>query len=164
MSAPGESSQFQFEKRRAAAILTLSTGVSLQGDFFIAGGITSHEGPERVGEMLNSEPGFFPFEIPNGPASRTVLVNRAHVVTVVLADDEATGVPGYSVAKRVDVQMLLSTGERIVGAVRIYRPAGRDRLSDWTRQPEAFLYLETGGRTLIVNSAHIIEASEAPTA
>jgi hypothetical protein len=56
--------------------------------------------------------------------------------------------------------MLLSTGDHLQGAVRVYRPEGRDRLSDWARQTEVFRYVETEEKTLIVNSAHIVEISE----
>ena len=56
--------------------------------------------------------------------------------------------------------MRLSTGEQITGAVCVYRPEGRDRLSDWARQSELFRYVETDDKTIIVNSAHIIEISE----
>ena len=46
--------------------------------------------------------------------------------------------------------------------MRVYRPEGRDRLSDWTRQPETFRYVETDDTTVIVNVAHIVEVSEVP--
>jgi len=160
MTAEGATSQFQFDKRRAGAIVTLTTGGTIQGEFFIAGDITRHEGPERVGEMLNADPGFVPFEMHDGAGARTVLLNRAHVVTVALADDEASRDPGYSVAPRRTVRMLLSTGAELSGAVRVYRPEGRDRLSDWTRQPEAFRYLETSTGTVLVNMAHIVDIFE----
>ena len=93
--------------------------------------------------------------MPTGP--RTVLFNRDHVVTVVLSDNEASRDPGYTVATRRTVSMRLSTGEQITGAVCVYRPEGRDRLSDWARQSEVFRYVETDDKTIIVNSAHIVE-------
>jgi hypothetical protein len=92
----------------------------------------------------------------------TVLYNRPHVVLVALADNEAEREPGYSVATRRFVSLLLSTGQRVAGAVRVYQPAGRDRLSDWTRQPGTFRYLETGDQTLLVNAEHIVDISEVP--
>ena len=79
---------------------------------------------------------------------------------VALAEDEASRDPGYDVATRRFVSVLLSNGQRVVGAVRVYRPEGRDRLSDWARQPETFRYIETSDTTLIVNVAHIVEVSE----
>lgn len=92
---------------------------------------------------------------------RTVLLHRSQVRTVALeGHDESRRDPGYEVATERRVSMLLSDGHRVDGAVRVYRPPGRDRLSDWARAPEAFRYLETRDGTLIVNVAHIIEVFE----
>src|ERR1700688_3147900 len=113
-------SQFLVEKQRANAVLTLSSGQSARGCFFTAGGSARHAGPERVGDLLNSEAGFFPFEIHDADGYRTVLFNPRHVVVVGLADNEASRDPGYSVATRRVVSVLLSSGQRLVGAVRVY--------------------------------------------
>jgi hypothetical protein len=156
-------SQFRIEKRRTEGRLRLSSGALIQGYFFIAGGSARHDGPERVWDLLNSEPGLFPFEITDTGGTRTVLFNRDHVVTVALSDNEASRDPGYAVATRRAVSLLLSTGERVEGAVRVYRPEGRDRLSDWARQPDVFRYVETSDATLIVNCGHIVEISEVTT-
>jgi hypothetical protein len=153
-------SAFRVEKQRANAVLTLSNGQSTHGCFFTAGGSARHAGPEQVGDLLNSETGFFPFEIHDADGRRTVLFNRSHVVMVAVADNEASRDPGYSVATRRVVSMLLSSGQRVVGAVRVYRPEGHERLSDWARQPEAFQYVETAEATFIVNMAHIIDVHE----
>jgi hypothetical protein len=48
----------------------------------------------------------------------------------------------------------------VVGRVRIYRPEGRDRLSDYARVHEMFRYVETAEATLLLNSAHIVEFRE----
>ena len=160
MSTEPAGSEFRFEKRRADAVVTLSNGQSVHGSFFISLGSAIDGGPERVGDLLNLETGFFPFETRDQPGPRTVLINRANVVSVALADKEATRDPGYEVATRRVVSVLLSTGGRVTGAVRVYRPEGRDRLSDWTRQPEIFRYIETDTLTLIVNMAHIVEVTE----
>jgi hypothetical protein len=42
----------------------------------------------------------------------------------------------------------------------VYRPAGRDRLSDYARSSDAFRYVESSEATYIVNSAHIVEFME----
>jgi hypothetical protein len=44
--------------------------------------------------------------------------------------------------------------------VSVYRPAGRDRLSDYARSDEIFRYVESGDCTVIVNSAHLVELGE----
>jgi len=155
-------SEYQFEKQRVAATVTLSSGQSTRGTFFTAAASAQSDGPERVGDLLNRETGFFPFEIQEPEGSRTVLYNRAHVVVVGLAENEEQRDAGYDVATRRFVSILLTNGQRVVGAVRVYRPKGRDRLSDWTRQPETFRYLETGDMTVLVNAAHIVDISEVP--
>jgi hypothetical protein len=171
-------SEYRVEKKRAAAELTLATGATVKGCFFLWGASHSHRGSERVGDLLNEQAGFFPFEIEGG---ETALYNRAQVVIVRLPglsdpepsrDSTGSGAvsagsssevqlePGYEVATRRLVSMLLSTGDRIAGTVSVYRPAGRDRLSDYARSEQMFRYVETEDQTLIVNSAHLVELRE----
>lgn len=154
-------SGFRFEKRRASAVLTLAGGETVTGSFFVAGS-ASHEGPERVAELLNSEPGFFPFEVAREAAIETVLYNRAHLLFAEVLDHEERDVPGYAVAVARDVSLTLSNGQRIDGIVRVQRPEGRDRVSDWLRQREMFRYVEAADVTLIVNAAHIVAITEVP--
>ena len=155
-------SEFRIEKRRAEAALTLTTGASVKGCFFLSGSSASHSGPERVADLLNGETGFFPFELNPGVAPYTVLYNRTQLVLVRLLEDtvEAQLDPGYSVATEREVRILLSNGTAVEGRVRVYRPSGRDRLSDYARAPEVFRYVETPGGTVIVNAEHIVELRE----
>ena len=157
-------SEFRVEKRRAEAELTLSTGTRVKGAFFLAGSSAGHAGPERVGDLLNGEQGFFPFELSGGGNPRTVLYHRAHVTTIVLPPNviEAQLDPGYDLATKRRVSILLSTGTRVAGTVSVYRPLGHDRLSDYARVGEVFRYLETSDHTLIINFAHIVELLEIP--
>jgi hypothetical protein len=91
-----------------------------------------------------------------------VLYNRTQVVLVSLLEEiiEAQLDPGYSVATERAIRILLSNGEAVEGRVRVYRPSGRDRLSDYARAPEMFRYVETPGGTVIVNADHIVELRE----
>jgi hypothetical protein len=157
-----DGSEFRVEKRRAEAALTLTTGTTIRGCFFLADSRASHGGPERVADLLNAEIGFFPFGLHGDRAPSTVLYNRTQLVLVTLLENtiEAQLDPGYSVATERGVRMLLSNGETVQGRVRVYRPTGRDRLSDYARLPETFRYVETEDATLIVNSAHIVELRE----
>jgi hypothetical protein len=158
----GSSSEFRFEKQRTAAVVMLVGGETVRGCFFTAGGTSRHEGAERVGDLLNAETGFFPFEIGEDGGGPTVQYNRSHVISVQVFDDEARREADYAVAKRRSVAVVLSNGLRIDGTVRVYRPEGRDRLSDWARQPEAFRYVESDAATFIVNAAHIVAITEVP--
>ncbi len=163
MSAEVISSRLRVEKRRTEAMVRLTDGSVVGGCFFVAGGSARHAGPERVGDLLNAAPGFVPFEQHRSSGPRTVLYNRAHIVTVTLSEHEASRDPGYVVAPMHVVSLRLSTGEEITGTVRVYQPEGHDRVSDWAREPETFRYVESGPLTILVNTAHIIEVSESPS-
>ena len=154
-----ENSKFRIEKTRATAELMLGTGASVRGCFFLWPSSHSHRGPDRIGDLLNEQTGFFPFQLEDG---HTALYNRAHVVQVRLPPDtlETQIEPGYEVATRHVVSMLLTTGHRITGTVLVYLPAGHDRLSDYARSEQVFRYVETDDHTLIVNSAHMVELKE----
>jgi hypothetical protein len=155
-------SQFRIEKRRAEAELTLSTGATLHGSFFLAPATPTQVGPERVADLLNAETGFFPFDPVRGAETGTIVVNRLHVVAVRLLEPvaEAQVAPGYQVATERHVVMTLANGTRLEGSVRVYCPKGRDRLSDWARSGGVFRYVETPDTTFIVNTAHVVEVRE----
>ena len=158
-------SEFRVEKSRALATLTLSNGTSVDGCFFVLGNSRTHTGPEGIRDVLNAETGFFPFDSigPGGPT--TVLYNRDHLVFVKLEDkDEPRRNPGYEVAVQKIVTMLMSNGARLRGSVRISRPHGSDRLSDFARAQEAFHYLEADNATYIINVHHLLELAEEPPA
>ena len=91
-----------------------------------------------------------------------MLYNRAHVTTIALPShvSEAKLDPGYDVATKRRVSILLSTGMRVAGMVSVYRPAGHDRLSDFAHVEVPFRYLETSDHTLIINTSHIVELVE----
>lgn len=152
-------SEFRVEKRREAAEITLSTGTTVAGHFFLSGSSQLHAGPERVGDLLNLEASFLPFQRADGD---TALINRAHVIKVVLPQNviEAQLDDGYDVATRRHISVLLSNGETITGHVAVYRPIGRDRLSDYAHIDDRFRYVELADRTVLINSQHIVSLLE----
>lgn len=154
-----DASKFRVEKTRATAELVLGTGATVRGCFFLWAGSQPPHGSHRIGDFLNEHAGFFPFQLEDG---QTALYNRSHIVQVHLPPGarEAQMEPGYEVATRHAVTMLLSTGHRITGTVPVYLPIGHDRLSDYARNGPAFRYVETDEHTVIVNSAHILELRE----
>ena len=154
-------SELRVEKSRVEATLTLANGTSVHGCFFIAGNSRTHTGPEGAKDVLNGETGFIPFDTRCADGSRTVLYNRDHIVFVALADKgEPRRDPGYDVATQKTVAMLMTNGTRLNGAVRVFRPQGRDRLSDFTRASETFRYLEAEHATYIINIHHVVELKE----
>src|SRR5262245_28606511 len=142
MDTNPELSGLRIEKARSHASITLSNGDTVFGCFFVAGASLRSAGQERVIDVLNDELGFFPFEVHDDGPPRTVLYNRRHVVMVILANPEARRDPGYDVATERRISLRLSNGRGLDGSVRVYRPEGRDRLSDWARNADQFRYVE----------------------
>ena len=153
-------SEFRIEKVRAEAVVTMSNGQVVRGCFFVFGAGASHDGPERVGELLNDTYDFVPFERLDSDGPRQVVCNRSHLVVVKLRYPEASLEPGYDVATRRIVTLLVSSGQRIIGEIRIFRPERRARVSDWARCGKRFCYVEADEGTLLVNLDHVVEVSE----
>jgi hypothetical protein len=129
-------SEFRVEKSRTEATLTLSSGASVRGCFFVSGSSRTHSGPERVKDAERRD-WILSVRMIGIAGSSTVLYNREHLVMVKLADkDEARSEPGYDVATVRIITVVLSNGTRLRGAVRVHRPHGRDRLSDFARIAE----------------------------
>ena len=82
-------SQFRVEKRRAEAEVTLASGESRRGCFFLSSSSAVHAGPERVKDVLNFESGFFPFETAD-PAL------RARLSTLYIQEMAKRGCHGYT--------------------------------------------------------------------
>jgi tryptophan synthase alpha subunit len=154
-------SEFKVQKHQVAASLVLSTGAMRHGSFFVVTSLT-HGGPERVGDLLNSASGFFPFQHSDGATGQ---YNRSHLVMVTLpagnAEEEFD--PGFAVSQRREVSMMLSTGTSIDGTVLVSGPVGQERLSDFARASKQFWYVLTSRGTVIVNSDHIVELVEKGT-
>ena len=97
----------------------------------------------------------------------TAIVGRVYLTTrLPQTAEQIAGVseeelePGFSVAVRRDVTMLLSTGTAIDGTILVDDAAGHERLSDYARDSKQFWYVLTSRATVIVNSAHIVEIVE----
>src|SRR5262245_37463286 len=157
---PHTASELRIQKHRSEAGVRLTTGEMVHGNFFTSTGSALHAGPERIGDLLNSESGFFPFERRDEDGLQTVLYNRSQVVAVTVSREEPQQEAGYGVAKRCVVSMVLSTGQRVTGSIRVYQPEGHNRLSDWCKSRDQFQYLETDTFAVLVNRAHVVEISE----
>lgn len=152
---------YRVEKERREATLMLSNGLSVHGCVFLSPESATGRRREGIKEVLNSENGFFPFEVREHGTPHTALYHREHVVFLTIPPgEESSEEPGYDVATTQSVAILLADGRRLNGRVRMYCPPGRDRLSDYARSPEVFRYLECHDCTYIVNTRHVVELRE----
>jgi hypothetical protein len=157
-------SPFRMDKRKVDATLTLTSGRTVRGAFFAGENGAFGDGPERIDDLLNQASGraggFFAFARLDTVPSRVVLYNTAHVSVIALDDREARDVPGYEVAPVRQVELTMSNGDTVRGEIRVYLPDGRNRVSDWAREPDTFRSLEVGRDTVLVNIHHVVEIRE----
>ena len=152
-------SEFRVEKRREAADVTLVTGATLSGVFFLAGSSQLHTGPERVGDVMNFEPGFFPFE-----CRRRNLADQSRARAeggAAAADDR--GAARCRLRRRDAASRQGPADDRRERSPATWSssvPPGHDRLSDYAQIDERFRYVELADRTLLINSAHIVALTE----
>jgi len=159
LGARGHMTGFQIEKRRARVRITLASGTTVGAVVFLADVTRNGNRPERVGDMLNADPGFFPSEISEAPAPRMTLFNRDHVVVVRLAEPELERELDASnaIAPRRRVTLLMTNGDVLVGELTIVAPEGHTRVSDAASSGERFRYVETESGTFVVNFDHVVE-------
>ncbi len=161
MSTSFARASLRFEKHRAHARIVLTDGREHDGWFFVAGGAARHGGRERIADLLESATGFVPFEMDTATGGQTRLINPRHLVYVVLGSEKLDLHSDWVIGRRQPVTLWLSNGTRLVGVVYVDRPEGHDRLSDWTRQPDTFRYVESSDGLLLVNAAHVVDLTEA---
>ena len=143
--------------------MTLVSGEVARGSFFTAGDTTRHEGGERIADLLNSETGFFPFEVEGDQRAADGPVQS--IPPDLGGDFRQRGGAGPWVRRGRRAGRCRSCCRTGAGSTRSCAspgPTGRDRLSDWTRQPEVFRYIESGDGDFIVNAAHIVAVTEVP--
>jgi hypothetical protein len=162
---PTANSEWHVEKLRIETTLTLSNGSSAHGCVFVWARSKTHDGPERVKDLLNGDSAFLPFERHDAAGCSTVLYNREHILMARLVDrSEERADPGYDLATARRVTVLMSNAERVCGTMRIHRPTGQNRLSDFVREADLFGYLESDGTTYLINIRHIVELAEETSA
>lgn len=154
--------EYQVKKEHhASGVVRLSTGSSIRGRFYLSGVTTEHSGPERVGDLLNREDRFFPFEVEPqaGGSTHTSLLARHYVLYVKLDghSSRGEGEAGLAMASTKFVSLLLSNGERLRGEIYYAMPAGKERLSDIASAPERFRYFGSKDALSLVNFEHVVE-------
>ena len=152
-----EPSAFRVEKYRADAVVTLTNGAAVIGHFFLAKASPTLDGSRARRRAAQLGIRLLPVR---GP--RTVRRCSITGITSSASRSQTTRRsrdPGYGVATARTVSVLLSNGQHIQGTVRVYRPEGRDRLSDWARHGPRFRYIETAHATFIINVDHIVYAT-----
>ena len=140
-----EPSAFRVEKVRIEAVIDLTNGARVTGDFFVAQASPTLFGQERVAEMLNAETGFLPFEVRDDAGARTALLQPRPD-----RDGRASrrrGAPRSRLRRRhARTVSLLTVGWPADSRLGARLPAGRTRPAERLGAPRRHIPLHRNGR------------------
>ncbi len=114
--------------------LVLGTGARISGEVFLQLQGIHLTGPQRVGELLNSEESFLPVRIEGA----VKLINLDQVVRVqVAAADEFD--PLLTLGEEHRIRVTAVVGEALEVRIFVNLPSGRNRAKDFLNQQKRFL-------------------------
>ncbi len=120
-------------KNRRQVLFTLADGSTVEGRVFLSLYEACHEGPQRVGELLNSEDAFIPVETASGTIHLNIVnIIAAHMPVMEEGDELMT------LGEQYRVQITTSLGTVIEGEVFVNLPHDRSRVSDYLNQRDRF--------------------------
>lgn len=159
-------SDYQIQKLRCPAGLTLSDGRMLHGDIFVQAVAPTHLGAEEPAEVFNDPEIFFPFAIRDGAVvilAKSSVV-RADVGSLPPAGDapaDPDDLPLAPADPGVHVHVTLTDGSSVEGYVFPVTRAARPRLMDFLNDYDArFLPVITADGTSLVNCRCIVTVEQ----
>ena len=120
------------ETRQIEAVL--SNGCRISGEAFLQLHGAHLTGPQRIGEVINSDEDFLPVRSPEG----VELINLEQVVSVATAATEEFD-PLLKLGEEHQIQVEPSVGEPLHLRIFVNLPGGKTRVKDFLNQDKRFL-------------------------
>lgn len=138
-------------KNRRSVFFTLTDGSTVEGKVFLSLYEACHEGPQRVGNLLNSVDAFIPVDTSNG----MLHLNIANIVSAHTPISEEMN-DLMTLGAKYRVQITTSLGSIIEGEVFVNLPHNRNRVSDYLNQRERFYRVFLPEKIVYIGSCHIL--------
>jgi hypothetical protein len=162
---------YRIPKLPVNVVIGMEGGESLEGQLHLLPVAETHDGRERIVEMLARPRRFFPLTGRNDAR----LVNKDRIVTVTVADpldagwvdrDEESLLDGPGSEEYPEVRMEcrvigIDDGPRTFrGAVRIIRPPGQQRVMDFLNDERPFFPLKIDNEILLINKKYLLDVHQ----
>jgi hypothetical protein len=138
-------------KNRRSVSFTLADGSNVEGYVFLSLYEACHEGPQRLGNLLNSVDTFIPVDTPNG-------LLHLNIVNIIAAytplSEEKSDL--MTLGARHRVQINTSLGSVIEGEIFVNLPNERNRVSDYLNQGERFFRVFLQETIVYIGSRYIV--------
>ena len=141
-------SDYRIEKSRRRVVVTTQSGQTIAGEMFLQPFARPGGGDERPADALNGAEHFFPLAV---TPEDIILVAKAQVVHVATSAEPEPD-DDDPLARRMLVEVGLSTGGTHTGSITVEAPAERSRLLDLlNRDHSRFLTLHGLDGLLLIN-------------
>lgn len=142
-------------KNRRSVSFTLADGSRIEGYVFLSLYEAGHEGPQRVGDLLNNVDAFIPVDTPDGMLHLNI-GNIVSAETPILEEknDLMTLGAGHNVL------ITTSLGSVIDGEVFVNLPHERNRVSDYLNHGERFFRVFLAEKIVYIGSRFILTVKD----
>jgi hypothetical protein len=162
---------YRIPKLPITVVIGLEGGETLEGQLHLLPVAETHDGRERIVEMLARPRAFFPLTGHNDAR----LVNKDRIVTVSVADpldagwvdrDEEVLLDGPGAEEYPEVRLEarvagIDGGPRTFrGTVRIIRPPGQQRVMDYLNDDRPFFALKLDNTILLINKKYLLDVHQ----
>lgn len=137
----------RIQKNRKSAEIVYTDQSRQTGSFFVSPASSRRRGPESIGEILNGERRFLPFETQDG---QVIMVQKNAMLMVRPKDSEVAEIT--QTVDRVFAQVIFVSGYSVSGYVYNDLPRSYPRLSDYLNGTGLFFHLEINSEDCLVNS------------
>jgi hypothetical protein len=146
----GVNSEFRIEKGRVAVAVTMMSGETVAGDFFVQMYAPHRLGPETPADIMNAEEAFVPLATDD---RGTLLLAKEQVREVAYdAADDASGEASSLGARVIEIELALVDGTVRTGAIALEVAYDRPRLLDFLNRFQLrFLTLHAPDGVRLVN-------------
>ena len=130
--------------------VVLEDGSRMEGSLFLSPASAHKWGKESIEELLNGNRRYLPMEL---GSKDLVLLSKSAIVMAVSKEKEPGPIP--TTAKKIPVELVLRSGEKLRGDVHNDLPETHSRLSDYLNHTDAFFHIEVGALDCFVSNGFV---------
>ncbi len=146
------SEELRVPKRHVQVEVLIPGGGARQVTVFLAEFASTHSGPERLSDLLNAHDDFLPvLDVATGG---TMFIGR-HSIAAARVAPEWEPAEQTEEGDRHELEIVLTDGTQLRGAVAFVPPPGRSRLLDFLNEPQPFLRLAESEKVALIHKRHI---------
>ena len=146
--------ELRVPKRRVPVDVVLPGGAGRSVFVFLSEAAASHDGQERLSDLLNGSDSFIPALETNG-GGMTFLHRTSIAVARVASEFEPDDGGGFTIPTEHEVEIALTDGSQLTGLVSYVLPPERARLVDFLNRCEPFFRLLERETVALVGRAHV---------